>query len=119
MAQLSNSQNPAGPKPGRGCCNLESCLPPAFFKALSDPTRVTILARLARLCRPATVGEIAGCCPTDLSVVSRHLAILREAGILESEKRGREVYHRVRYSEMAGVLRGIAGAIEACCPDDI
>lgn len=100
------------------CCSdgLENSIPAAFFKALGDPNRVALLARLAVCGRPATVSEIACCLPIDLSVVSRHLAQLREAGILESEKRGKEVLYFVRYQEVASLLRTIADSIEQCCP---
>ncbi len=104
--------------PLEACCSdgLENSIPASFFKALGDPNRVALLARLAVCGRPATVSEIACCLPIDLSVVSRHLAQLREAGILESEKRGKEVLYFVRYQEVVSLLRTIADSIEQCCP---
>lgn len=99
------------------CCPcVGDALKARFFKALGDPNRIAILARLAECTKPCTVSEVAACCPTNISVVSRHLAMLRDAGILEAEKKGREVYYSVRYSELASTLRAIANAIEACCP---
>ena len=104
-------------KPSAACrADLGACLDPRLFRALCDPSRIAILARLAAICGPATVGEVASCCPVDLSVVSRHLAVLRDAGILDSEKRGREVLYRVRFPELAHTLRGLADALDACCP---
>lgn len=100
-----------------GCCrNLAGMLDARFFKALCDPSRIAILARLLDFKEPVTVSEIAACCPTDLSVVSRHLAMLREAGIVESRKTGKTVYYKVRYREVAKALRTMAAAIEACGP---
>jgi ArsR family transcriptional regulator len=90
-----------------------------LFKALGEPMRVHLLVELARCCGPRTVTELAGCCAVDLSVVSRHLAILREAGVLASEKRGREILYRVRYEELTRTLRQLADAIEACCPSPV
>ena len=84
--------------------------------ALCDPSRLTILTRLAADARPTTVSEAAGCCPKDLSVVSRHLKTLQEAGILSAERSGREVRYSVRFVEVARTLRAIADAIAACCP---
>jgi DNA-binding transcriptional ArsR family regulator len=102
---------------GSACATrLEKLLAPAFFKALSDPNRVALLQRLATLDRPCTVTEAAGCCPVDMSVVSRHLTTLREAGIVTAEKRGREVLYSVRYDAVVSALRGLADAIEGCCP---
>ena len=89
---------------------------PKFFKALSDPNRIAILIHLASCCEAHTVSRLAECCPVDISVVSRHLAILREAGILDAEKRGKEVYYSVRFPELEKTLRSIADAIRACCP---
>lgn len=62
------------------------------------------------------MGQIAADCPVDISVVSRHLAMLRDAGIVEATRRGKEVHYRVRYTGLAETLRSIADAIEACCP---
>lgn len=105
------------PIDGSPCCGgIESTLDPLLFKALCDPTRVAVLNRLAELGGESTVGQIASCCPVDLSVVSRHLTQLREAGIVESDKRGKEVYYRVRYQELSASLRKLADAIDACCP---
>ena len=98
------------------CSGIDELLEARFFKALCDPSRIGILVRLAQSCEPQTVSAVASCCPTSVSVVSRHLATLREAGILRAEKRGKEVYYSVRYPELASTLRAIADAIEACCP---
>ncbi len=94
---------------------MTELMDPRFFKALCDPNRIALLVRLAACDEPCTVSQIAACCPTDLSVVSRHLAVLRDAGVLVSEKRGKEVLYTVRYSDLAGTLRAIADAIEGCC----
>ena len=85
------------------------------FRALGDPTRLAILARLAAACGARRVGDIAGCCTVDLYVVSRHLAVLRQAGVVESRRVGREVFYEVRYAEVVALLRQLAAAMEACC----
>jgi ArsR family transcriptional regulator, arsenate/arsenite/antimonite-responsive transcriptional repressor len=102
--------------PAACCADLSACLDPRLFRALCDPSRIAILARLAAICGPATVSEVASCCSVDLSGVSRHLGILRDAGILDVEKRGREVHYRVRFPELTRTLRALADALEACCP---
>ncbi len=101
--------------PVRCCPGIADLMQPRFFKALCDPSRVALLVRLVNCCRPCGVSELARCCPTDLSVVSRHLATLRDAGILTSEKRGKEVYYSVPYDTLVSTLRAMADAIEACC----
>jgi len=98
------------------CAPLEQLLTPKFFKALCDPNRIAILVRLASCREPSNVGQIAACCPIDLSVVSRHLAVLREAGIVEATRRGKEVFYAVRTGPLVDTLRSMADAIEACCP---
>ena len=109
------SDNPKGP----ACCpELGELLEPRFFKALCDPNRIALVARLAQCVKPCTVSQMAECCPIDLSVVSRHLAILRDTGILRAEKRGKEVYYSVDYPRLVGTLRAFADAIDACCPAD-
>lgn len=100
---------------GGPCCSrLGRLLSARFFKALSDPSRIAILVRLAGLGGSSTVSEVAACCPTDMSVVSRHLAVLRDAGILDSEKRGKEVCYSVRLPELVAVFRAMADGLEAC-----
>jgi len=99
----------------RPCC-VAIVLDARFFRALCDPNRIALLNRLAACGRPCCVSELAQCCPTDFSVTSRHLACLREAGILDAEKCGKEVRYTVRFDQLIRRLRTMADAIEACCP---
>ncbi len=55
--------------------------------ALSDPTRRSILARLAT--GPATVGELAGPFRVSQQAVSKHLAYLERARLVEKRRKGR------------------------------
>jgi ArsR family transcriptional regulator len=106
------------PKQAAKCCGpVDELLDPELFKALSDPTRLRILACLAKCGRACSVTDIADCCSVDFSVVSRHLAILDRAGVVESRKEGRIVYYSVLYKQLAQILHGLANAIEGCCPD--
>ncbi|MEK6643535.1 MAG: metalloregulator ArsR/SmtB family transcription factor [Planctomycetota bacterium] len=110
-----SKQRPSSPKPA-ACCDLAGILPPRFFKALGDPNRIALLARLARCGRPCGVTEMSACCPIDFSVTSRHLAVLRDAGIIHAERRGKEVFYTVRFQEISAALRAMADALDACCP---
>lgn len=104
---------------GDACCGpLEDVLEARLFKALCEPSRLTILAELARAGKPLSVGAIAQGLPIDFSVVSRHLAILKEAGVLQAERRGKAIHYAVRYERLADTFRAIAGAIDSCCPPD-
>ena len=97
---------------------IDARLDPALFKSLSDPTRASLLACIARCGRWCSVGEIAECSTVDLSVVSRHLALLARSGVLEATKEGRTVLYRVRYAEISSALRALASALDACCSGD-
>ncbi len=112
MKDPAPDPNSCGP-----CCeDLRGQLRTGLFKALCDANRVAILADLAAAGAPRTVGQIAAPLAVDLSVVSRHLAVLRQAGVLAAERRGKEVYYSVRYQGLADSLRAMAAAIDACCP---
>ena len=80
---MSKRRKPRGDD-AANCPSIEEVLGTKLFKALCEPARVALLVRQARCCGPSTVGQIAECCEIDLSVVSRHLAILRDAGVLDS-----------------------------------
>ncbi|MFQ5845127.1 MAG: ArsR/SmtB family transcription factor [Planctomycetota bacterium] len=85
-----------------------------LFRALSDPTRLAVVARLAAAAEPVTVTGVSECCGVHLSGVSRHLALLREAGLVEARKQGREVHYRLDCAALAESLRGLADALEEC-----
>lgn len=109
------------PSPGpTAAFDFEAILDPALFRALGDPTRLTLLGRLAMARDPLTVTEVADCCGVHLSGVSRHLKMLHDAGLLEAERRGREVRYRLRCDALAGTLREVADALDrcaaSCCP---
>ena len=89
-----------------------------FFRALGDPTRGQIFLKLLETGCSCTVSQVADCCTVDLSVVSRHLAKLREAGVVEATRKGKEVYYSVRYPEIVNALRALADSIENCCPNN-
>lgn len=93
---------------------LRARLRPELFKALSDPMRVAIVALLATRAEPASVSEIAAGCAIDISGVSRHLKLLRDAEVVHAEKRGREVLYGLAVDRLADTLRGLADALEAC-----
>ncbi len=115
MVQLNK---PGSEAPAKRCCSgLQGLLSPKLFKALSDPKRLSLLIRLAEAREPCTVGTVAQGSGIDLSVVSRHLAILREAGIIKCERQGKEVRCEVQTRPLVKVLRDLADALEACCPE--
>ncbi len=98
--------------------DLDRLLSPQLFKALCDPNRIVILRCLSERCTPLTVGQIAEILPVDVSVVSRHLALLRDADILIARKQGKEVRYSINSHSLIETLRAIADAFEVCCPDE-
>ncbi len=64
-------------------------------KAMAHPTRLFIVDELARS-GERCVCELTGMIGADMSTVSRHLAILKAAGIVKDERRGAQVYYRLR-----------------------
>ncbi len=66
------------------------------FKALSDPTRREILQLLKD--KPLTAGEIAAQFDTSAATISHHLSILRDAGLVSDEKRGKYISYELNMS---------------------
>jgi DNA-binding transcriptional ArsR family regulator len=85
-----------------------------FHKALADVNRLRIVRRLAR--GAATVTELIDHVGLSQPLVSHHVRRLRDAGLVETERRGREVVIRLRpeaFDEVAADERtvlGIAGS---------
>jgi len=116
MTQISK-RRPGTPKQAASCCRpIDTLLDPALFKALCDPTRATLVACLAKCGRSCSVGEVAECCSVDVSVVSRHLALLARSGVLEVVKEGRTVFYSVRFGDLSKALRSLADELDSCCP---
>jgi predicted transcriptional regulator len=83
------------------------------FAALGDETRWSILVSLAR--EPASASVLAGELPVSRQAVVKHLDVLRSVGLVESERRGREVVHRPvgsRLSELGRDLQRVGTAWE-------
>ena len=89
-----------------------------IVKALGHPTRLMMVDRLAAgECCVCELQKLAG---ADMSTVSKHLAVLKRAGILENEKRGLKVFYRLScpcltdfFGCIEGVLRKRAGRLAA------
>ncbi|MEV0296052.1 metalloregulator ArsR/SmtB family transcription factor [Nocardia sp. NPDC050710] len=68
----------------------------AVFKALSDPVRLRLLSLVAsHTGQEACVCDISAGFDVSQPTISHHLKVLREAGLLSSERRGSWVYYRV------------------------
>jgi ArsR family transcriptional regulator len=65
-----------------------------IIKAMAHPTRLFIVDELSRGKR--CVHELTEMVGADVSTVSKHLAILKSAGVVQDEKRGALVYYSLR-----------------------
>ncbi len=66
-----------------------------IIKAMAHPTRLFLVDELARNGQRC-VCELTEMVGADMSTVSRHLTTLREAGIIEDERRGTQILYRLR-----------------------
>jgi ArsR family transcriptional regulator, arsenate/arsenite/antimonite-responsive transcriptional repressor len=100
----------------KGCCQeLSEPLPArvvdeaaALLRALSDPTRLQMLAMLAEAREPICVCDFTAGFDLGQPTVSHHLARLRDAGLVTSTKRGIWAFY-----ELAPELPKIAEAVLA------
>jgi len=76
------------------------------FAALADPTRRAILARLAE--GEATVGELASPLPISFQAVSKHIAVLERAGLVERGRRAQLRPSRLRGAPLGEVAEWLA-----------
>jgi ArsR family transcriptional regulator len=74
-----------------------------FAKALADETRQKIMAICC--CKQLSVTEIVEALDVTQPTVSHHLAILKRAGLVRTERRGKEVLYSLNQKELA----------DACC----
>jgi len=90
-----------------------------FFKTLSEPVRLELLKFLILNGR-SNIGTIAEGMPQDRSVVSRHLNLMHESGILNCEKETRHMFYEINGTHFISKLEYITGLIkqcmETCCP---
>ena len=95
---------------------------PLAFKALGDPTRLKILDLLrsrGKSCCELIAREERGLCACDIerevglsqAAVSHHMDLLRRAGLVEAEKRGRWMYYRRNEASLAGLAEAVAKAV--------
>jgi ArsR family transcriptional regulator len=81
-----------------------------LFQALADPTRLAIVRELAGSPEVCAC-DFTSCCDVRQPTVSHHLRVLREAGVVESERRGTWIYYRLAPA-VALRLRMVASEFE-------
>lgn len=85
-------------------------MPTDVFRALSDPTRRAILELLRRGSR--TAGEIAEKFPVSWPTVSRHLGILRDAGLIVSVRKGQHIRYEIDTTVLQDVVHRLMGWLD-------
>ena len=75
------------------------------FKALSDPTRREILNLLRA--SPMAAGELLEHFPITGASLSHHLSILRHAGLIDDEKKGKYIYYTLNTTVLDDILNWI------------
>ncbi len=88
--------------------------PVQFAKALSDPTRQSIMDVCC--CRWLNVSEIVDLVDVGQPTVSHHLAILREAGLVDVRQEGKHTYYSLNQEK---VVRCCGQIMQVFAPDHI
>jgi len=85
-----------------------------MMKALAHPTRLFIVEELAGGER--CVCELRDMVGADISTVSKHLALLKSAGILTDDKRGQQVFYRLKTPCVLGFFDCVEQVQNAATP---
>jgi len=83
----------------------------AVFKALAHPARLFMVEQVAA--GEKCVCELVNMLGLDTSTVSKHLTVLRNAGVLVDEKRGNMVFFKVRMECVVGFFTCVRKALES------
>ncbi len=86
-----------------------------LFKALSDPARVAIIATLARTEHEVCVCDFTSGLDLNQSTISHHLKLLKDAGLVTSERRGTWGY----YSLAPDALARLEAALSSVLPTKV
>ncbi len=83
-----------------------------FLKALGEYNRLSLVYELCECRAPKNAMCLCECCNVDASVVSRHLKVLTQEGVVKLEKKGRERTYVLDRKTVAKNLRELADKIE-------
>ena len=84
------------------------------FRALADQTRRDILKLLRD--GPRTSGEVADHFSSSWPTISRHLALLRDAGLVLTERRGQEIYYELNTSVFQDLVQHLLDWVTPTTP---
>jgi ArsR family transcriptional regulator, repressor of sdpIR and other operons len=86
----------------------------SVFKALADPTRRRVLELLRQ--RPMSAGELAEHFSFAKPTMSAHFGVLKEAGLVDAVKDGKQVIYRLKLSVLEDALLGFAKTFDIGAP---
>ena len=89
----------------------------AVIKAMAHPTRLFIVDQLAA--EPKCVRELTEMIGDDVSTVSKHLSVLKNAGIIDSDKRGAKMIYRLRMPCVLNFFSCVESVIELSARDNL
>jgi DNA-binding transcriptional ArsR family regulator len=81
------------------------------IKSLAHPSRLLIVEKLAE--HEHSVGELKALIGSDMSTVSKHLSVLKNAGVIEDHKRGAFVYYSLRVPCILNFFKCADAVLEA------
>ena len=82
-----------------------------ILKALGHPTRLWMAEQLAK--GEKCVCELAENVDADFSTISKHLTVLKQAGVVIDEKRGKQIYYRLKVPCVLNLMPCIEEVIQA------
>lgn len=88
-----------------------------IFKALGHPSRLLMVEALRS--GEKCVCELRELVGDDLSTISRHLSVLREAGVVTSQKRGTSIYYRLKLDCLNTFLECTALAVQRNAQEEL
>lgn len=89
------------------------CIDSDFVKALAEPARIEILKWLI-VNDSCDVKTLAEKMPQDRSVISRHLALMEKAGLLQVKKEGRHMVYRVNGEQTLQKSEQLVDVVKQC-----
>jgi DNA-binding transcriptional ArsR family regulator len=80
------------------------------FRVLGEPMRIRLLDHLRE--GEATVGELSQALEASQQNISKHLAVLTDAGVLERRKDGNHVYYRIADEGVFTLCEDVCGSLQ-------
>ena len=84
-----------------------------LLQAIADPVRLAIVRQLAAEREAGCACDFTECCAVSQPTVSHHLRVLREAGVVTTQRRGTYIYYRLapdfsrRWASVGASLAGL------------